>query len=127
MIKNLIYSLVQALTLIVWLHFLINCLNNRFFKPYCSSTQNWTFRISEAEFQRQGHTGGRISLFLHTGYELLVFKLYVYTTVLDGHEIQDSDHSNKWVLPYVLSNEARLALNLWGKEINISIYHYQLL
>ena len=67
MIKNLMYSLVQAQTLIVWLHFLIHCSNNRFFKPYCRGTQNWTFRISGAEFQRQGHTGGRISLFLHTG------------------------------------------------------------
>ena len=33
MIKNLMYSLVQALTLIVWLQFLIHCSNNRFFKP----------------------------------------------------------------------------------------------
>ena len=70
MIKNLMCSLVQALTLIVWLQFLIHCSNNRFFKPYCRGTQNWTFRISGAEFQRQGHTGGRISLFLHTGHTI---------------------------------------------------------
>ena len=36
-------------------------------------------------------------------------------------KIQDSGQSNNWVLPYVLSNEARLAFNLWGKEINILI------
>ena len=54
-------------------------------------------------------------------YEISVVKVYVYTTVLDRHKIQDSGHLNKWVLPYVLSNEARLAYILWGKEINISI------
>ena len=54
-------------------------------------------------------------------YELSVVKIYVYTIVLDRHKIQDSGHSNKWVLPYVLSNEARLAFNLWEKEINIPI------
>ena len=36
MIKNFMYSLVQALALTVWLHFLIHCSNNRFFKPYCT-------------------------------------------------------------------------------------------
>ena len=61
-------------------------------------------------------------IFLHrVFYELSVVKVYVYTTVLDRHKIQDSGHSNKWVLPYVLSNEARLSFNLWGKEINIQI------
>ena len=54
-------------------------------------------------------------------YELSVIKVYVYTTVLDRHKIQDSGNSNKWVLPYVLSSEARLTFNLWGKEINIPI------
>ena len=28
-------------------------------------------------------------------YELLIVKVYVYTTVLDRHKIQDSDHSDK--------------------------------
>ena len=50
-------------------------------------------------------------------YELSVAKVYVYTTVLDWDKIQDSGR----VLPYLLSNEARLAFNLWGKEINIPI------
>ena len=54
-------------------------------------------------------------------YELSVVKVYDYTTVLNRHKIQDSGHSNKWVLPYFLSNEVRLARNLWGKEINIPI------
>ena len=45
-------------------------------------------------------------------YELSVVKVYVDTTVLDRHKIHDSGHSNKRVLPYVLSNEARLAFNL---------------
>ena len=54
-----------------------------------------------------------------TSDESSVVKVYVYTshntsntTVLDRHKIQDSGHSNKWVLPYVLSkqsNEARLS------------------
>ena len=77
MIKNLMYSLVQALTLIVWLHFLINCLNNRFFKPYCKGTQNWTFRISGAEFQRQGTLGAELVCF----YIQDVLKCYEETTV----------------------------------------------
>ena len=41
-------------------------------------------------------------------YELSVVKVYVYTTVLDRHKIQDSGR----VLPYLLSNEARLAFNV---------------
>ena len=39
-------------------------------------------------------------------YELSVVKVYVYMTVLDNldrHKIHDSGHTNKWVLPYVLS------------------------
>ena len=48
MIKNLMYSLVQALTLIVWLHFSIHCLNNRFFKLTLGA-----LRTELSEFQGQ--------------------------------------------------------------------------
>ena len=57
------HSLVQALTLTVWLHFLIHCSNNRFFKFIVGALRT----EFKAEFQSWGHTGGRISLFLHTG------------------------------------------------------------
>ena len=37
------------------------------FLTMLACSQNWPFRISGAEFQSWRHTGGRISLFLHTG------------------------------------------------------------
>ena len=43
-----------------------------------------------------------------TSYRSTVVKVYVYMTVLDRHKIQDSG----LVLPYLLSNEARLPFNL---------------
>ena len=65
------YSLVQALTLTVWLYFLIQYSNNRFFNLYCKDTQK--FRTDHSEFQGQNFkVGGTLgaelgSLFLHTG------------------------------------------------------------
>ena len=37
----------------------------------CQVMHSGPFRISGAEFQSWGHTGGRISLFLHTGHPKL--------------------------------------------------------
>ena len=48
MIKNLMYSLVQALTLITWVHFSIYCSNNKF-----SSLTVGALRTDLSEFQGQ--------------------------------------------------------------------------
>ena len=48
MIKNLMYSLVQAVTLTIWLQFLIHCSNNKFFKLTVG-----VCRIDFSEFQGQ--------------------------------------------------------------------------
>ena len=56
-------NLVQTLTLTVELHFLIHCLNKRFFKFTVGA-----LRTDLSEFQGQNFkVGGRISLFLHIG------------------------------------------------------------
>ena len=65
------HSLVQALTLTVWLHFLIHCTNNRFFKLIVRA-----LRTDLSEFQGQNFkVGGTL------GAELVCFYIQAFLKV----------------------------------------------
>ena len=60
-------SLVQAFTLTVELQFLIHCSNNRLIKFTVGALRTDLSEFQGQNFKVGGHTGGTISLFLHTG------------------------------------------------------------
>ena len=68
MIKNLMYSLVQALTLIVCLHFLIHCSNNRFFKFILGALRTELSEFQGQNFKDRGTLGAELICFYIQGF-----------------------------------------------------------
>ena len=70
MIKNLMYSLVEALTLTVWLHFLIHYSNNRFFKPYCRALRTGLSEFQGQNIKVRGTLGAELVCFCIQGLQV---------------------------------------------------------
>ena len=57
------HSLVQALTLTVWVHFLIHCSNNRFFKLIVGALRTYLSEFQGQKFKVGGTLGAELVCF----------------------------------------------------------------